>query len=233
MLPAALRSFRRPAGAPAAEVHTLASARTFDAAMLAFASLELHSGKRWEFVLHEDGSLGERERWRLARLFPDARWISRAEADRRAMEALATFPLCLRHRAAHNLALKFFDTALFAQRDRFVLLDADVVFFRKPVEMLEWAEGAGATCLYNEDTREKFCLPRAMIESRFSCCLPPKFNSGLVLFPGPLPALEQAEAFLKLFEGEAHAPQFIEQTLWAAAGGASAGGARACRALTM
>lgn len=227
VLPAALRRFRRPeAQAGGVEVHTLASEKTFDAALLAFASLELHSQRRWSFVLHEDGSLGEGAYCRLAELFPDARWVTQAEADARASEALAALPRCLQHRGTHNLALKYFDTPLFAREGRWVLLDADVVFFREPGELLSWVEERDERSFYNEDTREKFCLPRAMIESHFPCHLPPMFNSGLVLYPGLWPGFERAEEFLNLFENEAHAPQFIEQTLWAIAAGSVPAGAQ-------
>ena len=224
---AALCLYQRPEPECAGlEIHTLASRKTFDSALLAFASLEFHSGKRWRFVLHDDGTLGEAECRQLQRIFADARLVRRAEADRQAHEALAGFPRCLAHRARHNLALKFFDTLLFARTSRWILLDSDVIFFREPVELVRWAEQEEELCLYNEDTREKFCLPRRMIESRFACRMPPRFNSGLVLHPGPGLPFERAEAFLAEFEKEAHAPQFIEQTLWAISAGEARGGAR-------
>ena len=226
IFPRTLQLFQRPTQAVEdLEVHTLASEKTFDGAMLAFISLEHHSDRRWKFIFHEDGTLKETHREKLLKIFPDAVWISRKHADERVEAHLSRFPLSHAHRSRHNLAMKFFDPPLFSEKARWLLLDSDVVFFQRPFELLSWASQNSNQCFYNQDTREKFCMPRAMIEKKFPCCLPPLFNSGLIFYPGPSLALERTEDFLSRCEKDAHAPQFVEQTLWAMAAGDCPGGA--------
>lgn len=211
----ALRLHRRPAAAEIPTVHMLVSSKTWHAGLIAAASFEHHTGRRWKFVIHDDGTVGAGARQRIASLFADARFVPRPEAEGRALEFLGHHPLCMQHRAKHNLFLKFFDFAAFAPGERFIVLDSDVIFFRKPEEILEWTGSRAETCFYNEDTKEKYCIPRQNIEGALGIRLWPRFNSGLVLLPAAAINLDLAERLLSEFETTAHHPQFFEQTLYA------------------
>ena len=73
---------------------------------------------------------------------------------------LAKHPKCLSNRRRHNLFLKFFDFPVYAPYDRFVVLDSDVIFFKRPGEILDWVDAGKEECWFNEDTKEKYCIPR-------------------------------------------------------------------------
>lgn len=212
---AALRNHVRPStviGDPA--VHMLVSSKTWDAGVLAAASFEHHTGRRWKFFIHDDGTLDESARRGIREVFDDAVIIGRAEADKRAAELLAGHPKCLDRRSRHNLFLKFSDFVAWTPGRRFIVLDSDVIFFRRPAEIVAWAESGADTCHYNEDTKEKFCIPRPFIQERLGVDMWPRFNSGLVLMPAEAVSLDAAERLVEAFEENAHHPQFFEQTLY-------------------
>lgn len=202
----------RPVADPA--VHMLVSSKTWDAGVLAAATFEHHTGRRWKFYIHDDGTLGQTARRRITSVFDDAVIVDRAAADARARDYLAGHPKCLDRRGRHNLFLKFSDFAAWTPGRRFIVLDSDVVFFRKPREIVDWAESGADTCLYNEDTKEKYCSPRAFISERLGVEMWPRFNSGLVTMPLDAVSLDAAERLAAAFEEDSHHPQFFEQTLY-------------------
>ncbi len=213
--PWAVRLHRRPSDyIDDVSVHMLVSSRTWDAGLLSAVSLESSSGRSWQFFFHDDGTLDERVVERILQRLPDARVVRRADADERARNFLAGHPKCLEHRAKHNLFLKFFDFAAWASGDRFIVLDSDVIFFRRPPEIMDWVESGSQDYRYNEDTKEKFCIPRDYLERGLGIAMWPRFNSGLVLVPKQAMNLDLAEGLLAKFEETAHHPQFFEQTLY-------------------
>lgn len=211
----ALSLHRRPErGVSDVSVHMLVSSRTWDAGLLAAVSFEHHTGRRWQFVIHDDGSVPQEAIDRIKSIFPDVRFVTRGEADERAVEFLTGFPKCLEQRSRHNLFLKFADFAAFNTCERMIVLDSDIIFFQRPQEILEWVDAGADTCRYNEDTKEKYCIPRNFIEEALGVPLWPRFNSGLVLMPRAAFNPELAERLLVKFERTAHHPQFFEQTLY-------------------
>lgn len=195
-------------------VHMLVSSKTWHAGILAAVTFEHHSGRRWKFFIHDDGTLEKTHRKRITDVFDDATIVDRAAADARAREFLAGHPKCLDRRGRHNLFLKFSDFIAWTPGRRFIVLDSDVIFFRAPGEIVEWAESGADTCHYNEDTKEKYCIPRAFIAERLGVEMWPRFNSGLVLLPSAAVSLALSERLAVAFEDDAHHPQFFEQTLY-------------------
>jgi hypothetical protein len=219
--PLAVRCHRRPPAKPCdVTVHMLVSSRTWDAGMVAAASLEHQSARRWNFFFHDDGTLSAEIVARMQSLFADARIVRRAEGDAKAGDFLGSHAKCLAHRSRHNLFLKFFDFAAWAPGRRFIVLDSDVVFFRPPSEIMQWADSGSSEYRYNEDTNEKYCIPRGYLEPALGISLWPRVNSGLVLVPREAVSLDLAEELLSKFESTAHHPQFFEQTLYGLMGSA-------------
>jgi hypothetical protein len=208
--------FRRPDRTEeSVSVHMLVSSQTWHAGVLAVMSFEHFTQRRWRVFIHEDGSVSAAARSEIERLLPGVHFVARKKADARAAALAAAFPRSVAHRAKYNLYLKFADTMAFADRERFIVLDSDVIFFKRPAAILEWVDSGGKGCWYNEDTREKFCLPREEIQGVLQLDLLPRFNSGLVLMQRAAMNPRLAEKFFELFEEKAHAPKFFEQTLYA------------------
>jgi hypothetical protein len=196
-------------------VHMLVSSRTWDAGLLAAISFEHFSARNWPLFIHEDGSVDASQRREIEKKLPGARFVPRAEAERVTRDRLASHPKCLSHRGRHNLFLKFFDFPAYAPYDRFLVLDSDVIFFKRPGEILDWVDSGKEEFWFNEDTGEKYCNPRPQIEQALQMKIWKKVNTGICLVPKRAISLELAERLIAAFETSAHHPQFFEQTLYA------------------
>lgn len=214
--PIVVASARRPAGEESpVSVHLLVSSKTWRMGLLAVFSLEYFSGRRWRIFIHEDGSVNGKAEACIRRKLPGVRFVSREEADAAAQKLLADHPACLRNRSRHNLFLKFFDPIAFAPGDKYLILDADLFFYRRPDFLIQWATGGEKTCHYNRDYKEVYALPRELIEPALGVRLWKCFNSGLVCVSKEAIDLNLAERLLTNFETSAPHPQFFEQTLYA------------------
>ena len=214
--PLVLAAGRRPEGPEIpVSVHILVSSKTWRMGLMSVLSLEYFSGKRWKVFVHEDGSVDARSRARIEAKLQGVRFVPRAEADEAAARLLCGHPACLRNRGRHNLFLKFFDPPAFAPSDKYLILDADLFFFRRPDLLIEWAEGEERACYYNKDFKEVYCLPREQIEPALGVRLWEKFNSGLLCICREAIDLNLSEKLLATFEETAWHPQFFEQTLYA------------------
>jgi hypothetical protein len=196
-------------------VHMLVSSQTWDAGILAAISFENFTGRRWPLFFHEDGSVSETQRAVIVKTLPGVRFVPRREADKTMEKRLAAHPKCLGNRAQQNLSLKFFDFPAYAPHDRFVVLDSDVIFFKRPGEILAWADSGREECWFNEDTKEKYCIPRLRIEEELNVKMWDRVNTGICLMPKSAISLELSERLIAAFETNAHHPQFFEQTLYA------------------
>jgi len=201
-------------------VHMLVSSKTWQAGLVAAVSFEHHTERQWTFYIHEDGTIREEERREIRKILPDVRLVPREESDAKADVLLASHPHCLSHRSRHNLFLKVADFVAFTPGDRFIVLDSDVVFFARPSEMRDRIDSDLSVCRYNEDSKEKYCVPRNVVEADERFLLPRRFNSGLMLLPRDALDFALAERFVSKFESVANHPQFFEQTLYALMAGA-------------
>lgn len=188
--------------------------------MLTMRSLEFHSGRTWAPVFHEDGTLKDEDVAVLKRHFPDARVILRKEADAALDKVLEPYPACREARGKHSWFLKNFDTWHFAPHDRYVVIDSDIVFFRRPDLLMQWIASRADTVHVMKDTSEKYARPREEIESLMGFPLWRKVNSGLDLMPRAAFALDLAEKFLSNCGPGARHFQFLEQTFFAVTGSA-------------
>lgn len=196
------------------------SQRMLEMGMLTLRSLEYHTGRCWAPIIHDDGSLTDRDVEILSGHFPDARVIRRADANRELDEVLAAHPASRESRSKHNWFLKNFDTWHFAPHDRYIVIDSDIVFFRRPDKMMKWIEEGEDSVWLMEDTNEKYAMPREEIEAIMGFPLWRKVNSGLDLMPKASFDLDLAEKFLSLCGPEAKHFQFLEQTFFAVTGSA-------------
>jgi hypothetical protein len=196
------------------------SQRMMEMGMLTLRSLEFHTGRHWAPVIHEDGSLTDQDVETIRSQFPDARVIRRADADRELEAVLANHPAARESRRKHNWFLKNFDTWHYAPHDRYIVIDSDIVFFRRPEMLLKWIAEGDDTVWVMEDTNEKYALPREEIESLMGLKLWSKVNSGLDLMPRAAFDLDLAEKFLSVCGLRAKHFQFLEQTFFAVTGSA-------------
>lgn len=182
--------------------------------LLALRSFEFYTRYRWAPRIHDDGTLTAEDASLLGKFFPDAVIIPRAQADREVPEGLAAYPACREHRMKHHWFLKVFDTRHYAPHDRYILLDSDIVFFRRPDEILGWLESGSRAMWVMEDDKEKYSHPRGDIENALRIRMLERANSGLDLVPKECADLALAERFLSSCAATAGQYAFLEQTIF-------------------
>ncbi len=212
------RRWELPAQSAPVSLHMVLGRRTLLMAALALRSWEFYTGMRWAPFLHEDGTFSDDDEREALRLFPDATVIRRDRADREVQEALLGHPVCHENRMKHHWFLKNFDTRHYAPHDRYIVMDSDIVFFRRPDFILRWIERRDETFWFMEDTNEKYASPRPDLEAALGVQLWQKVNSGLDLMFRPGFPLDLAETFLSRCASTARHFQFLEQSLFGVVG---------------
>jgi hypothetical protein len=183
-------------------------------------SFATHAAVQPEFEFLSDGSLTTAHAHELQRLFPRARVRQKDELDAHVAAALppAAFPVLHAVRKNFVLLRKLTD-AMAGARGYRLFLDSDMLFWRKPTELLDRA--AAGDPLYLADTVDDgYTANRAELQRALGTSAAAAVNSGLVgLDAGRIdwPLMERACAFLRSASGDR---RLLEQTLWAIALGA-------------
>ncbi len=135
------------------------------------------SGQRFPLYIH-DGGLLESDVTALLAHFPNAMFVSRAASDLQVESILSKRGLqrCLAYRRKNTTTLKLFDFFLLSSADTIVSIDSDILFFRRPSELLE---GTSPPNLYNRDEAYFYSLGLDEIQRRFGVRPFPFINSGL------------------------------------------------------
>ncbi len=218
------RQSELPAAPPVA-VHTLTGSGDWLLCLWMLASWQIATGKTWQIVIHEDGTLGDEEKATIREIFPQAELVNPLLVASRMDEALRDYPACAEYRKSHPLARKIFDIPVLAgSREHLFILDSDVLFFQRPDELLRWAEERPAESWFNEDAKEGALISPAEASEKLDCALWPRVNSGLVALHRPsidLAFCERALRETSLLEGHIWR---VEQTLFALCASKAASG---------
>ena len=196
-------------------IHILTGAKDWRLAVWMLASFFHYTESAWPLVIHDDGTLSAEGRTTLLRMFPGARIIERANADREMEKALTPYPFCLEYRRKHPLGLKIFDAPYFASGSRLHIFDSDLLFFQRPQEILAWCESDAPECWFNEDVQEGALVSAVEARRELKLELWPRVNSGLCLIHRPVIDLDfcdRALAQTSILGGHVWR---VEQTLFA------------------
>jgi len=210
--------WRNPyAGRAAGEVpvHVLTGPDDWVLACWMLASWFHFTQRNWRVVIHDDGRLPAEAGPAFEKMFPGIIKIPGAEADAVVAKALAGHPACRDYRVAHPLARKIFDMPALTGADRFIILDSDLLFFRKPEAVLRWCESGNGECWFNEDAIEALPIAQAEAREKLGFDIWPRVNSGLCLIERAAIDLDTCERALRetsLLSGHIW---LVEQTLFA------------------
>ncbi|MFH1497038.1 MAG: hypothetical protein ABII82_04350, partial [Verrucomicrobiota bacterium] len=214
-----IRGWTNPHGALPPEtlpIHVVAGKNHSDMALWMLAGFFYHTARNWPVVLHDDGTLdpSQLETWQGRGL--RLRVVGRLEADDITAPALRACPLLAGYRAAHPLGIKLVDVPHLLNGGRGMLLDADIAFFARPAEILDWADGHDVRASwFNADVGEASNVPPDVALAKFGVTLWRRVNSGLCLLGQDVMDPDFCEAVLR--EGtilRGHVWR-VEQTLFA------------------
>jgi hypothetical protein len=196
-------------------LHVLTSEEDHVLSAWMLASWIHFTGCAWNIVLHDDGTLQPPSRDALRRTFPGIKIISRADADQAMKKILQSHPRCADYRQEHPLGLKIFDMAALEEGDRYIVVDSDVLFFRKPGAILNWCANDRSGSYFNADVAEASPVSSGEAADRLGVKLWQRVNSGICLLQRRIIDLNFCERCLAettLLQGKIWR---IEQTLFA------------------
>lgn len=155
------------------EVHILTCERDRTMAFWALKSFYYYLDERPPLVVHDDGTLTEESFRLFYDHFPGCTVVraDRADADSRLRESLRSLPLCelWRFRCDGQLAKKLFDFPCFSAEPFIVGIDSDILFFRKPLEILECTRASTPFMSSDYQDAYEFDAPELI----------PRLNTGL------------------------------------------------------
>ena len=204
-------------------IYFLTGRRFWQQTLFCAHSFVRQSGLGAEFRFVSDGTMDDEIAQRLTRLFPAARVLSHAELDEKLAAALppARFPTLHAHRRRFVLLRKLTDT-LAGERGYRLFLDSDMVFWRRPDEML--ARLARAEPFYMADLGDDgYTLPRSVLQEKLGITPAPGVNSGVVAVRPEDVDWDLLERACALLLAEGRDQRLLEQTLWAIVLGAQNG----------
>ncbi len=197
---------------PSLSIHVLTGKA--DACMMAWAlaSFFLNTIIRGKLYIHSDGTLTEKQRKDLRRLFPSAVLYDSRKFFFEYGDALAAYPAVREKRAREDLFFlfrKLTDPLLVSSADIRLIIDSDVVWFRNSEEICNsLADGVPRPLMMEtENTCPIFFRDGSQLAEKKA-----RYNSGIVLYRREHLSLSQIEEYCNLFDTEQKSHMhFIEQ----------------------
>jgi hypothetical protein len=196
-------------------IHLLTGKDDWLLACWMLASWFHNTERNWTIVIHDDGHLPPEAHEAFTKIAPGFRAITAPDADQAVLKSLAGHPACRDYRLAHPLARKIFDVPAMTAGDRFMILDSDLLFFRRPGAILSWCDEKSDEVWFNEDVTESLPIPREEVREKLGIDVWPRVNSGLCLLNRTALNLDLCERALRetsLLKGHIW---LVEQSLFA------------------
>ncbi|HXA13544.1 MAG TPA: hypothetical protein VNW23_00330 [Opitutaceae bacterium] len=201
-------------------IYFLTGRRFWQQTLFCARSFVQQGGVAAEFRFVSDGTIDAEIARQLTRPFPTARVLGDAELDEKLAAALppARFPTLHAHRRRFVLLRKLTDT-LAGERGYRLFLDSDMIFWRRPDELL--ARLARAEPFYMADLGDDgYTLPRSVLQEKLGVTPAPGVNSGVVAVRPEDVDWDLLERACALLLAEGRDQRLLEQTLWAVVLGA-------------
>jgi hypothetical protein len=195
-------------------LRTLLCHRDVDLAIHCLSSAVQLSADPVQLVIHEDGSLTDEDREKLAAGLPGSRILDRERADEIMAERLAKHPHARAFREGSVWGLKLLDVVL-AEPGLCFYLDGDIRFFR-PFSGLFANEATRGRCVFLRDTVwQAYSIRPWHLMSRRGLKVASGINTGLTLCDPAIFDLDFIDWFLAQPDWRV-IPAWTEPTAWAA-----------------
>lgn len=165
------------------EIHSVVCATDVPKSLWSLSSFVAQTALRPRVVIHDDGTLTPRDHRRYARYFEDIEILDAKKMDARMDEALAAWPLARRFRARPNFycARKLFDVLFTARSEHVLVVDSDVLFFRRPERLLACMDES-RPC-FGSDYQSSYAASRIELERWWGREVLSCVNAGLLHVP--------------------------------------------------
>jgi hypothetical protein len=208
----ALPALPPAAGAPV-ELHLLTGRRFWYQTAFCLWTLASQSGRSLAPVIYDDGSLTEEFQAPLARLFPAARFVARAETVARLDEFLpeARFPV-LRERWLNYPNIRKLTDPHLGRSGWKLVLDSDLLFFHRPQFLLDWL-AAPDRPLHAVDCETSYGYTRPLMNELAGAPVAELVNVGLTGLHGGEFDWERLEHWCATLIAREKTSYYLEQAL--------------------
>lgn len=100
-------------------------------------------------VVHNDGTLTNKDKSILKKHIKGVKIIDKNLAEAKVLAVLKDFPNSVKYRKDYLIARQVFDYLLLSQTDKIISLDSDTLFFKKPVELINWLRNNSQQIIYS------------------------------------------------------------------------------------
>ncbi len=172
-----------------------------------------YSETRFPLVVHDDGSLDFEDICLLQEHFVNCRVASKKAADRTMAIHLKDYPACSMFRFDLDavLSLKFFDPFFYSNSAHVMVMDSDVLLFRKPAEIINPIKNRTGFCM--NDYQDAYTLSVDDLDSLLGKPVGRNINSGLFCLSREDYDLGLIEEFFRISEDKGCSPRcWAEQT---------------------
>jgi hypothetical protein len=200
---------------PDIAVHVLTGRRFWYQTAFCLWSLSRQSGRIIAPVFYNDGTLDEPTRAPLLRLFPLARVVEKhaSVANLDSFLPAARYP-ALRERWSHYPHIRKLIDPHVGQTGWKLVLDSDLLFFRRPDFLLSWLDGP-AKPLHAVDCISSYGYPRQLMDKLAGRAVADLVNVGLTGLNGQLLDWDRIEHWCSLLLEKEGTSYYLEQALTA------------------
>jgi hypothetical protein len=200
----------------AVEIHVLTYRRDYLSALWALKSFYHYSGVSYPLTIHVQGRETSRMMARLRAHFPRATLITQTEADSSTEQWLVErgYSRLLAARRTSMMMMKLIDFIIACQATHLLAIDSDVIFFRRPDQMLIATNKPLPGDLYMHDAASSYNISENRALKELGIDLVPRVNCGIMLFPRDIQRLGRCEDYLA-HPDVAQPNGLIEQTMHA------------------
>ncbi|MEI8285057.1 MAG: hypothetical protein WCG52_08700 [bacterium] len=177
-------------------MHILAGKDHFAMCLWTIVSFIEATQRNWSFHIHDDGSFRGDEHESLVDMNLPLTIHYRRNIEEIIRSKLQMFPLCQQMRDRFSFALKVFDVCLLNPTDRYIMIDCDILFFKKPNEILDWVDSNLMSFYVSKDIAEANLVSCEDAQTLFGIKLWPCVNAGLCFIPCAAMSLADSENFL-------------------------------------
>lgn len=192
------------------EIHALLGSRHVGMCLWAVKSLLHFSGKKYSVVLHDDGSLTEADINKLKRHLIGVKIFRKTDADKLIDSKISAYPYIKKYRYGQLgetawgrkmsvFSLKLVDFNLLTQARKILSLDTDVLFFKRPDEIVSWIDNFDSheTLYCHEYYTPSFDKNKNLTGFTRKEDAPIGFNSGLICLDRESFSLDTLELWLQ------------------------------------
>jgi hypothetical protein len=195
------------------EIHMLVGTRFWFMAAFAVVSLQRQIDRAVHVHFYDDGTLEAQQREKLETLAAVVTFHDRVGIDERIERYLPEekFPF-IRDRLRNYPNLKKLTDPHVGFVGPKLVMDADVLFFGRPVELLQWCDAPG-TILCATDVTESYGYSRALMEKLAEAGIPTAINVGLTGLKSESLDWEQLEHWCRELITREKTNYYLEQAL--------------------